>query len=863
MKFAFMIHPISKESAALMDLDFDGSMQTFWGVDPLSVCAHLHGAVKEARRREGSNSVPVPHVVDEFKGLTSQLGQTAEGRLYQIPMDSMSILADPDSALRYLEQAAEMAVDWGAEIIGLGSMTGIIGGRGTYLAEHCPSAITTGNSLTVYAALQNLYHAVEELDVNLSRETVAVIGVPGSVATAVARLLAPQCGELILVGRSSSGPARKLAEEVGATLLLDIPQALAEARIVITATSSGSCIDQALLKPGTIVIDVGVPTDVQGTEAQRDDVLILTGGLTRVPDTMGRDSKLLWFQHGMIPSCLGETIVLALEGRAENFSLGRSLDLDAIQEIGGIAKSHGLDFSKFTSFGHPLDDSTLIRFHKARARHRQGRFAGASAPAAIERLAERAPLLHARHINPVVMALGGASNFVKTFVRGEGSYLFDAAGNRYLDFIAGFGSMNLGHNHPAVVQAVSAALQSQAPGFIPASVNPFAATLASELISVAPPKLEMVFFGNSGTEANEAALKLSRIATGRTGFLHCDGSFHGKSMGSLSVTSNPEYRRPFAPLIPDCEAVPYGDFNALDRALSTRRFAAFIVEPIQAEGGMRVPPKGYLREAQALCRATGTLLIVDEVQTGMGRTGTLFAVESEGVEPDVMTLAKSLGGGLIPIGAMLTRRDLWLNAYGSVQKFALHTSTFSGGSLACAAGLAALRVLRDEGLAANAQARGAQLQRGIVEICQQYNCVKEVRGRGLLLGLEFQPVPDHICAHWRAVDQTGLMRFTVPGMDQAIKTIHVLHAMQTLLQAHNVYTQVARSNPLVLRIQPPLTISEDEVSQFLSALDQTCAEIDYSTGLIDGMIAKSSIGQHDASLHSDASAERGQSITSN
>lgn len=859
MKFAFMIHPISRESAALMDLDFDGAMQTFWGVDPLGVCAHLHGAVKEARRREGSNSIPVPHVVDEFKSLTSQLGQTVEGRLYQIPMDSLSILSDPDSALRYLEQATEMAVDWGAEIIGLGSMTGIIGGRGTYLAEHCSSAITTGNSLTVYAALQNLYHAVEELDLNLSRETVAVIGVPGSVATAVARLLAPQCGEMILVGRTSSAPARKLAEELGATLVLDIPRALAAARIVITATSSGSCIDQALLKPGTVVIDVGVPTDVQGTEALRDDVLILTGGLTRVPDTMGRDSKLLWFQHGMIPSCLGETIVLALEGRAENFSLGRSLDLDAIQEIGGIAKSHGLDFSKFTSFGHPLDDSTLIRFHKARARHRQSGF---PAPSAAEQLAERAPLLHARHINPVVMALGGSSNFVKTFVRGEGSYLFDAAGNRYLDFIAGFGSMNLGHNHPAVVQAVSAALQAQAPGFTPASVNPFAATLASELISVAPSKLEMVFFGNSGTEANEAALKLSRIATGRTGFLHCDGSFHGKSLGSLSVTSNPEYRRPFEPLIPNCDSVPYGDFNALDRALSTHRFAAFIVEPIQAEGGMRVPPKGYLREAQALCRATGTLLIVDEVQTGMGRTGTLFAIESEGVEPDVMTLAKSLGGGLMPIGAMLTRRDLWLSAYGSVQKFALHTSTFSGGSLACAAGLATLHAIRDEGLAANAMVRGTQLQRGIAEICQRYNCVKEVRGRGLLLGLEFHPVPAHICAHWRAVDQTGLMRYTVPGMDQAIKTIHVLHAMQTLLQAHGVYTQVARSNPLVLRIQPPLTISEDEVSQFLTALDQTCAEIDYSTGLIDGMIAKSSIGQHDASLHTDDTAVRGQSIAS-
>lgn len=858
MKFAFLIHPICKESAAFLELDIDGALQASWGTDPLGVCAHLHEAIEETKRREHTAIPTEPRVVDELNGLVCGLGNTAEGRLYEIPMDALSILSDPDRALRYMEEAVEMAVEWGAEIIGLGSMTGIVGGRGTYLAERSTAAITTGNSLTVYAALQNLYHVVEELDIDLSRETVAVIGVPGSIASAVAQLIAPHCGNLLLVGRNSSAPSRKLADELGVELLLDIPQALDSARIVISATSSGSCIDQSLLKPGTVVIDVGVPTDVQGTEAARDDILVLTGGLTRVPETMSCNSKLLWFQHGMIPSCLGETMVLALEGRAESLSLGRCLDLDTIQEIGSIAKSHGFDFSKFTSFGHPLEESALVRFHKARTALRLDRTRRVTTAPTPQQLAERAPALHARHINPVLLAMGGPSNFVKTFVKGDGVHLYDAEGNRYLDLIAGFGSVNLGHNHPAVANAVGEALRSQAPGFAPSAVNPFAAALAEEVISVAPSKLEMVFFCNSGTEAIEASLKLSRITTGRTGLLHCDGSFHGKSMGSLSVTSNLEYRRPFGPLVPGCESVPFGDFNALDRALSTRRFAAFVVEPIQAEGGMHVPPAGYLREAQALCRATGTLLVVDEIQTGLGRTGAMFAVDNEGVEPDVMTLAKSLGGGMMPIGAMLTRRDLWHQAYGNIQKFALHTSTFSGGSLACAAGIAALRALRDEGLSANAHARGAQLHRGLVEMCQRYRCLKEVRGKGLLLGLEFQPLPDHICAHWKAIDQTGMMRYMVPGMDDVIRTFHVLHAMQTLLQAHGVYTQVARSNPLVMRIQPPLTITEEQVDQVLSAFDQTCAEVDYSTKLIDGMIAKSGIGQHDASLRNNGSPVHGK-----
>ena len=281
----------------------------------------------------------------------------------------------------------------------------------------------------------------------------------------------------------------------------------------------------------------------------------------------------------------------------------------------------------------------------------------------------------------------------------------------------------------------------------------------------------MVFFANSGTEAVEAGLKLARAATRRPGLLSCERSFHGKSLGSLSVTGNGIYQRPFGPLLPECQAVPFGDLPALERALHTRRFAAFIVEPIQGEGGMIVPPAGYLRAAQELCRSTGTLLIVDEVQTGLGRTGTLFAVDEEGVEPDVLTLAKSLGGGLVPLGAMLCRRDLWMKAYGSAQTFALHTSTFGGGSLACAAGLAALRVLRDEDLCATARARGQQLQQGLQELSGRCDLVRGVRGRGLMLGLEFHPMPDTMVAHFKGMDPSGATALLVPNLDDLIHSI--------------------------------------------------------------------------------------------
>jgi acetylornithine/succinyldiaminopimelate/putrescine aminotransferase/predicted amino acid dehydrogenase len=855
MKFAFLVHPLTQETTDLLNLDPDGALRRHWGSDLFGFCGQLHRCLQTARQRANASGAPRAHVVDELSGLVSPLGHATEGRLYEIPMDAAEIVDDPSRAVAFAEEAIDLAQEWGAELIGLGSMTGVVGGQGTHLASYSPVAVTTGNSLTVFAAVQNLYRVLAETGLDLSRETVAVVGIPGSIASAVAVLLAPQCRQLLLVARRSSSRAKQLAGQLNAELILDIPSAMSRARVVVSATSTGSCIDQRQLQPGSVVIDVAVPTDVQGNRSLRDDVLILTGGFAKLPNTMSWDSNYLWFHHGVTPSCMAETMVLALENRAECFSLGRNLDLDNIQEIGAIAQSHGLDFTQLYSFGHRLEDSALVQFRKALARQDHVMESSRRRAPTAEHLAPRAASLYARHVNPVLGALGAPSGFVKTFARGQGAYLWDESGKRYLDFASGFGSVNLGHQHPRVVAAVQAAISAGAPGFNPSSINPFAAALAEELATCSPNGLEMVFFANSGTEAVEAALKLARAATRRAGLLYCERSYHGKTLGSLSVTGNPTYQRPFGPLVGECEAVPFGDLEALERALATRRYAAFIVEPIQAEGGMIVPPAGYLREAQSLCRASKTLLIVDEVQTGLGRTGTLFAVEHEGVEPDLMTLAKSLGGGMVPIGAMLARRDLWMQAYGTAQSFLLHTSTFGGGSLACAAGLATLQALREERLAENAEARGQQLFEGIAELCGRCDCLKDVRGRGLLLGLEFAPLPATVAAHWKEVDPSGATQYLVPNMAELLDSFSAVYVLYNLLQVHGIYCQATRSNPRVLRIQPPLVITEAQASEFLAALEATCQEVDGWLRSVDGLIAKSGLGQHKAAERQRAAGE--------
>ena len=261
--------------------------------------------------------------------------------------------------------------------------------------------------------------------------------------------------------------------------------------------------------------------------------------------------------------------------------------------------------------------------------------------------------------------------------------------------------------------------------------------LAASLAAIAPGDLSKSFFCNSGAEAVEGALKLARISTKRTHLLYAENSFHGKSFGALSVTGRSKYQEPFRPLLPDCHAVPFGDLDALERELKARECAAFIVEPVQGEGGIITPPDGYLKAAEELCHANGALLIADEIQTGFGRTGFQFGVDHDGAMPDIMCTAKALGGGVMPLGAYTASDAVWERGYGTQDACVLHTSTFGGNTRAMAAGLKAIEILERDGLAEAARTKGATLKAGLERIAETTDLIKEVRGRGLLIGVEF------------------------------------------------------------------------------------------------------------------------------
>ena len=417
---------------------------------------------------------------------------------------------------------------------------------------------------------------------------------------------------------------------------------------------------------------------------------------------------------------------------------------------------------------------------------------------------------HRRFINPEIVNLMGILNFDKPFVRAEGTSVWDVDGNEYLDFLGGYGALNLGHNHPAIDEAM--AKVAKMPNLLQASLNPLAGALANNLALVTPGDLQYSFFGNSGAEAVEGSLKLARIATGRQKIVSCEGSFHGKSLGALSVTGREKYRKPFAPLLPEVDFVPYGDAQALEKALAKGDVAAFILEPIQGEGGIIVPPEGYLTKVRALCSAKGTLLIADEIQTGFGRTGKWFACQHESVVPDIMCISKSFGGGVMPVAAYITSEKIWKQAYGSVDKATLHTSTFGGNTRAAAAGIAAIEVVHNADLAQQAAAKGAYFLEKLSDLKTRYPFIKDVRGRGLLLGLEFTP------------PKKGLMNFLTGGaIERAASEYLGAMVAGELLNKHRIITAYTLNNPNVIRLEPPLTVTYEQIDHLLSALEEICA----------------------------------------
>lgn len=395
----------------------------------------------------------------------------------------------------------------------------------------------------------------------------------------------------------------------------------------------------------------------------------------------------------------------------------------------------------------------------------------------------------ARYLNPNLAKLMAFAGFGAE-MRGEGLYLFDHEGRRFLDCLGGYGTFSLGHRHPAVVAAVRDGLDKLGMSG-KAFFSPNAADLAELLAQNSPEGLELTFFSNSGTEAVEAALKFAKGTTGRPGIVSTLGSYHGKTIGALSTTGREKYRKKFEPLMPGVSFVAYGDGEAAAAAISEET-AAFIIEPVQGEGGILLPPDGYLRTVREACDRNGALLIADEVQTGLGRTGTLWGVEHDGIAPDILTSAKALGGGVMPIGATMYTTAIYEGVYG--ENPMAHTSTFGGNPLACAAALAAVRTLIAEELPRRSAEMGARMLKGLKEVGQHHSeLVGDVRGRGLMIGLEFRE------------DEVGEL------------------VVASLLK-RGVCVAYALNNPRVLRFEPPLIIGAEEVDYAVEAVDGSIAE---------------------------------------
>jgi putrescine aminotransferase len=415
---------------------------------------------------------------------------------------------------------------------------------------------------------------------------------------------------------------------------------------------------------------------------------------------------------------------------------------------------------------------------------------------------------YAKHVNPSFIQLLGVLGFGRVFTKAQDVWVWDTQGQRYLDCLAAFGSVNVGHNHPRLVARLHELLDAQAFHFCLVGPAMGAAALAQGLAQRLDEPLEVSLFASSGAEAVEAGLKLARAATGRTDFLSCDGGFHGTSLGTLSVMGAKRLRQPFEPLLSHCHRIGFGDLDALERALKSHKPAAFLVEPIQAEGGIVLPPARYLAQAQALCTKWGCLLVLDEVQTGLGRTGSLFAYQAEGFVPDVLCLAKALSGGMMPVSAAITSRAWFDKAYGRADRFDLHGSTFQGNALSCAAALSTLEILEDEGLVARSAQLGALLLNGLQQRLKGHPLVKEVRGRGLLVGIEFGPTG----INWLdkiAPALVGKVSELVFGQWVAVKMLEAGILCQP---------SVSRNN--VLRLEPPLTIAENEINLIIDTLGQ-------------------------------------------
>jgi ornithine--oxo-acid transaminase len=435
-----------------------------------------------------------------------------------------------------------------------------------------------------------------------------------------------------------------------------------------------------------------------------------------------------------------------------------------------------------------------------------------------EALARREQTLElaARHLDPSLVDLLSIIGFDAEYTWAQGSLLHDASGRAYLDFHTGEGFASLGHNHPEIRDVLRATLAADLVDGVQIHFSVLAGMLGEALAERLPAGLTRVHFASAGAEAVDTALKFARAATRRPRLLSCHSGFHGVTLGPLSLVGDDFFKERFGPLLPGCDRVPFGDLDALEAELRRGDVAAFLVEPIQGRT-VALPPPGYLQAAGELCRRHGTLFIVDEIQTGLGRTGRWFALEEWGLEPDIVLVGKALSGGYMPVAATVMRAEVHDRAVGTLERSYVHQSTFGRNRLSMAAGLAVLRLIERDRLLSHVEQVGARLLAGLEELRSRHEMVAEVRGRGLMVGIELGAPSSRVGRlNWR------LFHLASQGLFPQLVVI-------PLHREHGVITMASGKND-VIKLLPPLTLSFEDADRFLEAFDAVLADCHNGSG---------------------------------
>ena len=419
--------------------------------------------------------------------------------------------------------------------------------------------------------------------------------------------------------------------------------------------------------------------------------------------------------------------------------------------------------------------------------------------------------LHMKYISPHMVRVQQIIGFDKRYTHGEGAYLWDADGNRYLDLLSGYSVFNLGRGHPVIKQAMQEALMLERPNLVKMDCPLLAGLLAEELVKHMTPGLDAIFFANSGADAVDTAIKFARYATKRPRIVFLDHAFHGLTLGTLSVNGGEAFKKGFEPLIPGTVMVAMNDLDALEKELRKGDVAAFLVEPIQGKG-VYIPNDDYLPEAQRLCRKYGAQFICDEVQVGLGRAGKFLCSEHWNLEPDMVMIAKSLGGGYMPTSAVIMRREINNKVFGNLKRAQVHSTTFGQNDMSMAAGLATLHVMNEENIVERSATIGTKLLAGLSALKEKHEMIADVRGKGLIIGIEFRP-PNNLAlkAAWTAIEAAERGLFT-----QLV--------VMSLMRDHHILTQVGGPGVNIVKLLPPLIIGDQEVEMIVKAFDMVMDE---------------------------------------